>query len=59
MQICRTCYIPMEFTMSFSKNKDDRQNEKFLKCPKCHSETKHQKLSDRDFDQMFNSELRK
>ena len=31
MVICRTCNIPMQTVMSFSKDK----HEKFCKCPKC------------------------
>ena len=59
MTICKDCNTPMQPVMSFSMDKHGRQNEKFNRCPNCHGETKHQKLNNRDFDQMFNSELHK
>ena len=46
MKICRNCYTPMVGVMSFSKNK----YEKFSRCPRCYSETKHQKLRDDEFE---------
>ena len=46
MIICRTCSIPMQPVMSFSKDK----HEKFDRCPKCFGETKHRKLRDDDLD---------
>lgn len=46
MVICRTCNIPMQPVMSFSKDK----HEKFCKCPKCYYETKHRKLRDDELD---------
>ena len=42
MMICRTCNIPMQPVMSFSKDK----REKYNKCPRCYGETKHVKLRD-------------
>ena len=63
MVICRTCNIPMQPVMSFSKDKHEKFdrcpkcfgetkhrkiNEKFCKCPKCFSESKHQKLDDNE-----------
>ena len=46
MIICRTCSVPMQPVMSFSKDK----HEKFCRCPKCRGETKHQKLKDEELD---------
>lgn len=51
MVICKDCYIPMVSVMSFSKDK----HEKFCRCPKCYSETKHRKLQDEELD--FGEEL--
>ena len=42
MQICKKCYVPMINVMSFSKEK----REKFARCNKCYTETRHQKISD-------------
>ena len=42
MVICRNCYAPMDGVMSFSKDK----HEKFCRCTKCMSETRHMKLND-------------
>ena len=57
MIICRTCNIPMQPVMSFSKNK----YEKFDRCPKCFGETKHRKLTDDDlnFGEILDKELKK
>ena len=57
MVICRTCNIPMQTVMSFSKDK----HEKFCKCPKCFSESKHQKLNDDEltFGEVLHKELHK
>ena len=57
MTICRDCNTPMQPVMSFSKDK----HEKFNKCPKCHSETKHVKLRDDelDFGELLHKELQK
>ena len=57
MVICRTCNIPMQPVMSFSKDK----HEKFCKCPKCFSELKHQKLDDNEltFGEVLHKELHK
>lgn len=46
MTFCRDCGIRMNNVMSFSKDK----HEKFCKCPKCYSETKHRKLRDDELD---------
>lgn len=51
MIICKTCNISMQPVMSFSKDK----HEKFCRCPKCYSETKHKKLQDEELD--FGEEL--
>ena len=40
MQFCRECGTRMVGVMSFSKDKDER----FSRCPKCYSETKHKKI---------------
>ena len=55
--ICKDCNILMQPVMSFSKDK----NEKFCRCPKCFSETKHKKLRDDelDFGEVLNKELKK
>ena len=57
MVICRTCNIPMQPVMSFSKDK----HEKFCKCPKCFSESKHQKVNDDEltFEEVLHKELHK
>ena len=57
MIICRTCNIPMQPVMSFSKNK----HEKFNKCPKCYEETKHRKLREDElvFGEILDKELKK
>ena len=54
--ICRDCYIPMVSVVSFSKDK----HEKFCRCPKCYSETKHQniKSSDLSFGEELNKAIR-
>ena len=49
--ICKDYNILMQPTMSFSKDK----HEKFCRCPKCYSETKHRKLQDEELD--FGEEL--
>lgn len=57
MQLCKDCYIPMVSVMSFSLDK----HEKFCKCPKCYSETKHRKLRDEelDFGEVLHKEINK
>lgn len=56
MMLCKHCTIPMLNVMSFSKDK----HEKFTKCPKCHSETKHRIINDNYiFDEIFQKELHK
>ena len=57
MIICRTCSIPMQPVMSFSKDKHD----KFDRCPKCFGETKHVKLRDEElsFGEVLSRELHK
>ena len=57
MIICRDCYIPMASIMSFSKDR----HEKFCRCPKCFSETKHKKLRDDElvFGELLNKEIYK
>ena len=46
MVICKRCYISMVGVMSFSKDK----HEKFCRCPKCYSETKHRQIKDDELD---------
>ena len=46
MIFCNNYYIQMKPVMSFSKDK----HEKFCRCTKCYSETKHKKLRDNEFD---------
>ena len=46
MQLCKECYVPMDGVISFSSDK----HEKFCRCPKCYSETKHRKLRDDELD---------
>ena len=57
MIICRTCNISMQPVMSFSKDK----HEKFCRCPRCYSETKHRKLQDEelDFGEVLDKEIHK
>lgn len=57
MQLCKDCYTPMVSVMSFSPDK----HEKFCKCSKCYSETKHRKLRDEelDFGEVLNKEIHK
>ena len=57
MIICRTCSIPMQPVMSFSKDR----HEKFDRCPKCFGETKHVKLRDDEltFGEVLHKELKK
>ena len=55
--ICKDYYVLMQSVMSFSKDK----HEKFCRCPKCYSETKHKKLRDDelDFGEVLNKEIHK
>ena len=57
MQLCKDCYVQMIGVMSFSKDK----REKFCRCPKCYSETKHRKLQDEelDFGEVLNKAIHK
>ena len=57
MTVCKDCNIPMQPVMLFSKDK----HEKFDRCPKCFSETKHRKLQDEelDFGEILHKELKK
>lgn len=57
MQLCKDCYTQMVSVMSFSQDK----HEKFCKCPKCYSETKHLKLRDEelDFGELLDKEIHK
>ena len=57
MTICKDCYVSMVGVMSFSKDK----HEKFCRCPKCYSETKHKKMRDDelDFGEVLNKAIHK
>ena len=57
MTIYRDCNVPMPPVMSFSQDK----HEKFCRCPKCYSETKHKKLRDDelDFGEVLNKAIHK
>ena len=57
MQLCKDCYVPMIGVMSFSKDK----HEKFCRCSKCCSETRHKKLRDDelDFGEVLNKAIHK
>ena len=44
MQFCRFCDTNMVSVMSFNKDK----HEKFCRCLKCYSETKHKKLDEKE-----------
>ena len=46
IMICMDCNVLMQPIMSFSKDKD----EKFCRCAKYYSETKHKKLREDDLD---------
>lgn len=55
--LCRDCYIPMTEVMSFSKGK----HEKYCRCPKCMSETKHSRLdvSELSFGEVLHRAIKK
>ena len=57
MIICKTCNVPMQPVMSFSKDK----REKFDRCPKCFGETKHRKINDNElmFREVLDKEIHK
>lgn len=57
MQYCMNCGNIMMEVMSFSKNK----NEKFCRCTKCYSESKHKKLDDNElnFGEILHKEIKK
>ena len=57
MIICRICSVPMQPVMSFSKDK----REKFCRCLKCYSETKHKKFRDEElvFGEVLDKEIHK
>ena len=46
MQFCKNCHIRMEGVMSFSKDKHER----FCRCPKCYSESRHRRVNDDELD---------
>jgi len=55
--VCKNCYIPMIGVMSFSKDK----HEKFWRCPKCCSETRHNKINNGElsFGEVLHREIKK
>lgn len=57
LQICKNCYISMVGVMSFSKDKHER----FCKCTKCYSESRHKKIQDDEleFREVLNKKLGK
>ena len=57
MQFCRDCSTKMVGILSFSKDK----NEKFNRCLRCYSETRHNKIKDNDlnFGEVLDTEIRK
>lgn len=46
MIICKNCNATMVGVMSFAKERHER----FCRCPRCYSESKHKKISDYDLD---------
>lgn len=57
MQYCTNCGNIMVSVMLFSKEK----HEKFCRCTKCYSESKHKKLDEEelDFGEILYKEIRK
>ena len=57
MQYCMNCGNIMMGIMSFSKDK----HEKFCRCPKCCSETRHIKINDNElsFGEVLHREIKK
>lgn len=57
MQLCKDCYVPMIPVMSFS----NERHEKFCRCPKCYSETRHIIIKDRElnFGEVLDKEIYK
>lgn len=55
MVICKDCNILMISVMSFSKDKHER----FCRCPKCYSETKHSRIKgdELDFTNVLNAKM--
>lgn len=55
MNFCSFCNAPMVKVVSFSKDK----HEKFCRCPKCFSETKHMKIKDEElnFGEILHKEM--
>lgn len=43
---CINCGIPMVGVMSFSEDKHER----FCRCPKCYSESRHRRVNDDELD---------
>ena len=57
MRFCRDCNTKMVGVMSFSRDKHER----FCRCLKCYSETKHRKIDDRElnFGEVLDKEIHK
>ena len=55
MNYCKDCNTKMIGVMSFSKDKHER----FCRCPKCYSETKHLKIDDKElwFGEVLDKEV--
>ena len=56
MNTCKNCNTSMKQVMSFSKD----NNEKFCRCPKCYSETKHKNLQydELEFGELLNKKYK-
>ena len=57
MRFCNECGTKMVGVLSFSKDK----NERFDRCGRCYSETKHRKLDEKElnFGEVLNREIHK
>lgn len=57
MRLCRDCGVPMVEVISFTKDK----HEKFRRCNKCRSETRHHELKDSElcFGELLHKEMKK
>lgn len=57
MKICRDCNVKMVGVISFSQE----NHEKFCRCPKCYSETRHRKIKDEElnFGEVLHKEFQK
>ena len=55
MNYCKDCNTKMVGVMRFSKDKQER----FCRCPRCYSETKHRKIDSKElnFGEVFDKEV--